>query len=49
MQKDTDRLHIRTSAKEFGLMHQHQTIVSDAILIEEAKARASELGISEMH
>ncbi|GES93080.1 CENP-B homolog protein 2-like [Rhizophagus clarus] len=33
--------------KEFVLRYQHQTILSDAILIEKAKLLASELGVPE--
>ncbi|GBB85858.1 hypothetical protein RclHR1_12300001 [Rhizophagus clarus] len=38
---------LKLALKEFVLRYQHQTILSDAILIEKAKLLASELGVPE--
>ncbi|GET02620.1 CENP-B homolog protein 2-like [Rhizophagus clarus] len=40
-------LKLELALKEFMLRYQHQTILSDAILIEKAKLLASELGVPE--
>ncbi|GES96196.1 CENP-B homolog protein 2-like [Rhizophagus clarus] len=40
-------LELELALKEFVLRYQHQTILSDAILIEKAKLLASELGVPE--
>jgi hypothetical protein len=40
-------LKLKLALKEFVLRYQHQTILSDAILIEKAKLLASELEVPE--